>query len=151
MGFVSDNEIKMIKMRAILSKQFPSLLTYGCQPHHFNLLEQFISPAEIMEDFVDVNKYYRNHHSPHSKLIEKGGVQPQIPNDTRWNSQFSCIDTFVTNFHIYREVSSEIVSSKSATVQDKRINDLLNKNNAFKNAQTLNNQLTSIGLSLDKV
>ena len=32
---------------------------------------------------------------------------PQIPCDTRWNSQVKCLNTFVANFHKYNEIGFE--------------------------------------------
>ncbi|RXG72065.1 hypothetical protein Avbf_00958 [Armadillidium vulgare] len=55
-------------------------------------------------------------------LREKGGKKPQLPNDTRWNSQCACVDTFIQNFPLYIEIrnkhSAEILQSDSCSLGD---------------------------------
>ena len=34
-------------------------------------------------------------------------MMPQIPNDTRWNSQKECQKTFLKNYHKYVEIKLE--------------------------------------------
>lgn len=31
----------------------------------------------------------------------EGGKMPQLPNDTRWNSQVDCVESYVANYNIY--------------------------------------------------
>ncbi|KAJ8889822.1 hypothetical protein PR048_009326 [Dryococelus australis] len=40
-------------------------------------------------------------------LLEKDGVMPQSPNETRCNSHCDCVKSFVTNDHRYREIAIE--------------------------------------------
>jgi len=83
------------------------LYVYGCAAHYLNLVEKEVSPRTVLSKVVEVQKYFRNHHLPQAWLREKGGLSPQIPNDTRWNSQEACIDTFLKNYQKYFEISCE--------------------------------------------
>lgn len=40
-------------------------------------------------------------------LREKRGKVPQLPNDTRWNSQLDCITTYTDNWQIYMDICRE--------------------------------------------
>lgn len=103
----SDNEKKMVKMREILEETHENIITYGCSAHYMNLLVNEISNKKILGYVTEVNKFFRNHHQPHGWLKEKGGLMPQIPNATRWNSQLDCIDTFSRNYSKYVEIQQE--------------------------------------------
>jgi hypothetical protein len=53
-----------------------------------NLLGQDITPAQVINQLVEINKYFRNHHIPGSLLSEiPDSVKPQLPAETRWNSE----------------------------------------------------------------
>ena len=46
----------------------------------------------------NIATYCRNHHKPAAWLKEReGSVKPQLPGDTRWESQVQCVDTFLRN------------------------------------------------------
>lgn len=104
---VSDNENKMIRVRELLVEKYPDLVTYGCGSHYLNLVEIEVTPKTVISQIVEVHKYFRNHHQPHGWLKEHGGNMPQIPNTTRWNSQNKCVETFLSNFHLYLRISAE--------------------------------------------
>lgn len=103
----SDNENKMVKMRKNLEETHENLITYGCSAHYMNLLVNEISNKKILGYIIEVHKFFRNHHQPHGWLKEKGGLMPQIPNATRWNSQLDCLDTFSKNYAKYIEIQNE--------------------------------------------
>ncbi|GLV40864.1 hypothetical protein CBL_10039 [Carabus blaptoides fortunei] len=81
----------------------------------------------------------------HSWLKEKHGRMPQIPNDTRWNSQMACNDTYIENYHIYREIVKENDNEFNNDII-RKIDDM----NIYKNALDLNIQLDIVGNTLDK-
>lgn len=83
------------------------LIVYGCAAHYWNLIEKEVSPKTVLSRIVEVQKYFRNHHQPQAWLSAKGGLKPQLPNDTRWNSQDACIDAFLKNYQIYFEIWCE--------------------------------------------
>ena len=91
-------EKKMEVMKQNLKEADPDLTVYGCSAHWLYLLGQDITPSQVINQVVEVNKYFRNHHVPGALLSEmSGSVKPQFPNDKRWNSQLKCIETFIRN------------------------------------------------------
>lgn len=83
-GFISDNEPKMRKVRELLHEWRPSLITVGCGAHYLNLCEKKASPKIIKESVMSIQKFFKNHHGPHIKLTEElGGKKPQVANETR--------------------------------------------------------------------
>jgi hypothetical protein len=103
----TDNENKMAKLRQIIDEKYKGIVSYGCSAHYINLLADEITNKDILKHVAEVQKYFRNTHQPHGLLKEKGGLVPQLPNATRWNSQIACIDTYVKNYHTYVEISTE--------------------------------------------
>ena len=63
-GVVTDNEKKMVAMKQNLHDSNPELTVYGCSAHWLNLLGQDITPAQVINQVVEINKYFRNHHIP---------------------------------------------------------------------------------------
>ena len=45
-----------------------------------------IKTESVMKHVVQKQRAFKNVHSLHGKLKEKGGSQQAIPNQTRWNS-----------------------------------------------------------------
>ena len=82
--------------------KLPDLINYGCGAHWFNLLGQDLIPLAMINKVVEVPKYFRNHHKPSALLKQHvGALKPQLPGETRWNSQLSCVDTFLINRPFY--------------------------------------------------
>ncbi|RXG53525.1 hypothetical protein Avbf_11634, partial [Armadillidium vulgare] len=79
-------------------------------------------------------QHIMNHHQPHGWLKEKGGLIPQIPNDTRWNSQQACINTFIQNYYKYVEIANEDKLEKSIT-------NILSNPSLYRKAQHLQKQV----------
>ena len=69
-----------------------------------HLVEKEVSPRTVLPHVIEVQKFFRNHHQPQGWLREKDGLKPQIPNDTRWNSQEACMNTFLKNYQKYQEI-----------------------------------------------
>ena len=105
----TDNENKMKKMKDLVSNKYPDMLCYGCSAHYANLLEKDVSLPAVTKHVVEVNKYFRNVHVAHGLLKEKGGRMPQIPNDTRWNSEVDCLESFKDNHNIFMEIRAELM------------------------------------------
>ena len=88
----------MEAMRRNLKDDDPSLTVYGCPAHWLNLLRQDITTTQVINQVVEINKYFRNHHIPGALLAEiAGSVKPKLPADTRWNSQLACTETVIRN------------------------------------------------------
>ena len=112
-----------------------------------NLLGQEITPAAIIKHIVEVQKYFCNHHRPAAWLKQQPNtVKPQLPNDTRWNSQLTCIDTFLKNRSAYLKICEE-----NEEAIDARISQLVNNYNLYKQVKDLHAQLQSVGKCLDKL
>lgn len=140
----TDNENKMKRMREILLQNSPKLLTYGCSAHYMNLAEKELGSNVIIKHIVEVQKYFRNVHQARGWLEEKGGVVPQLPNETRWNSHYEAVQTFVSNYTKYVEIQNEQELTPS-------IVKILGNMKILREANNLLKQMTLISTSLDKL
>jgi len=146
-SIVTDNEKKMQKMKSLLQQDDDQLIVYGCSSHWLNLLGQQLTPSQTMKHVVEVQKYFRNHHQPSGWLKEVSDtVKPQIPGDTRWNSQLTCADTFIRNHAGY----SHVVNSHEEDL-DKDIVKLIRNYNFLKQVKDLSKQLKPVGDALDRL
>lgn len=97
-GVVTDNENKMKAVRKKLKELHKEVTAYGCSSHYLNLLGQELTNPDVIKHVTAVNKYFRNHHTPGALLENQtGSVKPQIPGATRWNSQLTCLETYIRN------------------------------------------------------
>lgn len=132
-------------MREIVVKSYPFLLAYGCSAHYMNLAEKELGGNVIIKHIVEVQKYFRNVHQARGWLDEKGGVVPQLPNETRWNSHFATVETFISNYSKYIEIQVEQNDlSPSITKIISNVMILREANNLLK-------QMTVVGTALDKL
>ena len=132
-GVVTYNEKKMEAMRTKLQQADPTLSVYGCSAHWLNLLGQDITPAQIMSQVVEINKYFHNHHVPGALLSEiSGSVKPQLPADTRWNSQLTCIQTFIRN-----RPYMLLIAAQNEDAIDIRIRNLIHNCGLFSEVKNL--------------
>ncbi|QQP32422.1 Uncharacterized protein FKW44_024730, partial [Caligus rogercresseyi] len=82
-GFVSDNEPKMVLIRSLLEEwRGKSFIAYGCSAHYLNLIQIDATPSVIKNHLIEVQKYFRNHQPVAARLKQMGGKIPQLPNDT---------------------------------------------------------------------
>ena len=116
-GVVTENEAKMVKMRALLLAKNPKMLCYGCKAHYLNLLENDIADQTILDKVMTVQKYFKNVHRAHGLLKEKNGKMAQLYNDTRWNSKISMLENFLDNDSLYLEIIEELHDDKHKDVQ----------------------------------
>ena len=94
-GVVTDNENKLVSMKQNLVETDPELTVYGCSAYWLNLLGQDVTPSQMIRQVIEVNKNFRNHHVPGALLAEiQESVMPQLPTETRWNSQLCPGHTF---------------------------------------------------------
>ena len=146
-GVVTDNEKKMVAMKQNLVETDPELTVYGCSAHWLNLLGQDVTPPQIINQVVEVNKYFRNHHVPGALLDEiPESVKPQLPAETRWNSQLTCIDTYIRN----RPYLLMICAKKEDAI-DLRIRNLIHNLGLFNEVKNLQKQLAPISSALDRL
>ncbi|XP_031328801.1 uncharacterized protein LOC116159856 [Photinus pyralis] len=143
-ALVTDNENKMKMLRRNIRETYSEILTYGCSSHYLNLLENVISPKTVLKHIIEIQTYWRNHHQPHGWLREKNGKMPQIPNDTRWNSQLDCVRTYNQNYFTYREIIKEHPQEIIEPIK-RKINDF----NIYQNSLDLEEQLKVVGTALD--
>ena len=146
-GVVTDNEKKMVAMKQNLQDSNPELTVYGCSAHWLNLLGQDITPTQVINQVVEINKYFRNHHVPGALLSEiPESVKPQLPAETRWNSQLTCIDTYIRN----RPYMLMIIA-KNEDVIDSRIRNLIHNVGLFNEVKHLQLQLQPVSIALDNL
>ena len=73
---------------------------------------------------------------------------PQIPNDTSWNSQSACLDTYNKNYQLYVEIldghaeTITIASNNRRSIENRAI---------YRNALHLKSQLDIFSIAFDKV
>lgn len=146
-SFVSDNEQKMLTMRQNLETEDIIPVTYGCASHYLNILGKNITTDSVMASVVKIQKFFRNHHIPGSLLKEYAdSVKPQIPGETRWNSQIACLKTFITNRPFYLQ----IVDNNEDEI-DNDIKCLVNNLHLYKEAKNMYNQLEPVAKALMKL
>ena len=144
---VTDSAKNMVNMRAALEKERPDIITYPCGAHNMNLLGQDITPKSVVKHVVEVNKYFRNHHKPSSLLHDMpGSVAPQLPGDTRWNSQRNSVASYIKN----RPNMISVVQNHPEEFDQHIINKIMDLN-LFRKAKDLLDQLKPVAIGLNKV
>ena len=108
-----------------------------------------MSNKSIMKHIVEVQKFFRNVHVAHGLLKEKGGKQPQLPNDTRWNSDIACLETFKANHALYVEVRTEFLE-KEISMPDNVARNIDNIG-LLREAGRLLDQVKKFGIALDQL
>lgn len=143
---VTDNAKNMEKMRQVLQQDDPGLIVYGCTAHWLNLLGQDITPSALMKHVVEVQKYFRNHHRPSAWLKEcEGSVKPQLPGDTRWKSQLTCLETFLTNRPHYMKIAQD----QEDSIEDHIIRKVTDFN-LYRQIRDLAEQLRPVANAIDR-
>lgn len=110
-----------------------------------NLVQQAATDKTITE-VVRIDRFFRSHYIPHATLKTRGGIEPQLPNDTQWNSRFAAIASFIKNRNIYYD----IVRDSTYTI-DTNVRESLESNNIYNDTLDINKQLEIIGPALDKM
>lgn len=146
-GFVSDNEKKMQVMKSNLKQTNPEMTVYGCSCHWLNLVGQEVTPVQVINQIVEINKNFRNHHIPGALLREmSGSVKPQLPCDTRWNSQLHGIETFLRN-----RPYMLLIAAQHEDVIELCIRNLIQNIGLANEAKHLNSQLSPVLHALDSL
>lgn len=146
---VTDNAKNMERMREELKEDNPDVIAYGCSSHVTNLLGQDITPSGIMKHVTEIQKFFRNHHLPAAWLKEaQGSHKPQIPGETRWNSQLECLDSYINNRSHYLQIIHE---HENECKWDENVVRKINDYALYKNAKDLTEQLRPVACALDKL
>ena len=146
-GVVTDNEKKMQVMKESLKETNLDLTVYGCSAHWLNLLGQDVTPPQVINQIVEINKYFRNHHVPGALLGEiSGSVKPHLPENTRWNSQVACTETYIRN-----RPYMLMVIAQNEDIIDSRIRTLILNVGLYNEAEHLRTQLQPVSNALDKL
>ena len=66
-----------------------------------------ISSFNILNQVVEIQKYFRNVHQPHGWLKEHDCLMSQIHNSICWNSYEESISTFIINYYKYLTIASQ--------------------------------------------
>ena len=73
-------------------------------------------------------------------------VKPQLPAETRWNSQLTCIDSFIRNRPYLL-----MICAKNEDVIDSRIRNLIHNVGLFNEVKNLQKQLSPDSSALDRL
>jgi hypothetical protein len=138
----SDNENKMVSMRNIIESNYPDVITYGDSAHYLNLVRQAVTPDSLMKHIIFINKFFRNHQNAHDWLKEKNGMMPQLNSDTRWDSQKTCLQTYISNHEKYNQIVNDHREEMNPIVVDIGI---------YKQSLDLKIQLEVLGQILKKI
>nr|XP_047136633.1 uncharacterized protein LOC124813516 [Hydra vulgaris] len=136
----------MKKMKEIVQQSYPNILMFGCAAHLMNLVEKDVTPQTVLKHIVEVQKYFRNVHQPHGWLKAKKGLMPQLPNESRWNSQAECVRTFTSNYHLYLEIQTEHTEHFNDSIKK-----ILDHVGIFREATQLVKQLDAVAATLNKL
>ena len=79
-----------------------------------------------------------------------GSLMPQIPNDTRWNSQVDCLNTFIHNFNTYNDIMETAIQENSGLFPT-NVTRILENRAIYREAVHLQKQLKLFTTALDKV
>ena len=144
-SFVTDNAKNKDKMRRELEEEDMNLIPYGCLSHVLNLLGQDLTPASIMKQIVEINKFFGNFHVPSAWLKgQLGSTRPQLPSETRWKGQLICLNSYLTNRTYYIKFIQDHPDEGDCTIVQK-IMDM----NMFQQVRDLANMLRPVTTALD--
>lgn len=101
---VTDNCSTMILMRKLISQKRPDLWTYGCNTHYLNLVGKEVVPDAMMKTVKNVQHFFRDKQYPRESLKKYHGLQPVLPVETRWNTQYDCLKNFTANHSKYLDI-----------------------------------------------
>ena len=86
-----------------------------------------------MKHIVDVKTYFRNHHKPCDWLIERlDSRKPQLPGETRWKSQLTILDRYITNRPSYMKIVQDHEEEIDQNIV-KKVQDI----NIFRNSKDI--------------
>lgn len=137
----------MVAMKQNLLETDPELTVYGCSALWLKLLGQDITPPQIINQMVEVNKVLQESSCTKCPTRWDSWVcQATIPAETRWNSQLTCIDTYIRN-RPYLLINC----AKNVDAIDSRIRNLIHNVGPFNEVKNLQKQLTPISSALDRL
>ncbi|RXG57911.1 hypothetical protein Avbf_15995 [Armadillidium vulgare] len=138
-NYISDLAIKQIG-------QFEDIQMQGCSLLSDNESKMKLTRQLLETHYKEVDARGTQFRPSSGWVREKGGKKPQLPNDTRWNSQCACVDTFIQNFQLYIEIrnkhSAEIANNIAAIIDNVAIH---------REAMNLQNQLNIVASALDRL
>lgn len=118
----------------------------GCAAHWMTLLTQYIISISISKCIVEVQQYFRNHHKPVVSFKELSNtMKPQMPPETRLNSQIECISTFIKNRPAF------LICETHESDFDIKIQTLVKDYNSFKQAKELFQQIHYVAKPLNNL
>ena len=146
---VTDNAANMVKMRRQLEENISSdLLTYGCSAHLLNLLAQDVQIPEVIEQVLQIIKYFRNiiKYFQAARYRASGGKALVLPHEVRWNTVSDCLESYITNWPILVKVCEEYRDEINLNIANKV------KNYSIKlNAEEFLVRLKPISVALDRI
>ena len=141
---VTDNAPAMAKMRDGLERDDHDVITYGCMAHWLNLLGADITDSALLKRVEDILRPFRKQHTPSALLREyQDSVRPQLSNDTRWNSQLDCMDSYIKN----RTFMIDIIQKHPQAI-DNKVQRAIMDNTLFRKVVDMTNMLRPISIAL---
>lgn len=118
---------------------------YGCSSHWLNHMGQEITPAHVISQVVEMNKYFRNHHVPGAFLSEiSGSVKSHLRRDTGRKPHLECIATYLRNIPYML-----MIVATNEDIIDSIIKNIIHNMGIFREGKHLHKQLEPIAKALD--
>lgn len=109
-ALVTDNCSTMAALQQLIAKNYPELITIGCNSHLFNLLGCNFTPADLKKDINFVQNFMKSHHFTVAALKKRKCSMPVLPGNTRWNSQIDSFLNYMKNYTDYLSIAREMKS-----------------------------------------
>ena len=140
-SLVTDNAANMRAMRKQLKDEFGcSIATYGCSSHIANLLAHDLDIPNVKSHVVQIIKYVRNTHLPAARYKEAGGKKLIMPVETRWNSVYESLESYLQNWPILASI-----------MLDEHVTSKIMNMNIKSNAKDLANRLKPVSIALSNL
>lgn len=101
---ITDNCATMLSTRRNIEELRPGIWTYGCNTHYLNLVGKEVVSIDMLKKVKEVQHFFRDKQYPRETLKISDGLQPVLPCETRWNTQFYCLQNFIKNHSKYLDI-----------------------------------------------
>ena len=103
-----------------------------------------ITDSALLKRVEDILRPFRKQHTPSALLREyQDSVRPQLSNDTRWNSQLDCMDSYIKN----RTFMIDIIQKHPQAI-DNKVQRAIMDNTLFRKVVDMTNMLRPISIAL---
>jgi len=106
-ALITDNCNTMLALHNLVRESRPDMFVFGCNTHLLNLIGKEITDGNLIEKVKKIQHFFKDHDYTREELRKLKGFQPVFPCDTRWNSQFACLQNYLKNHSIYFEIAKQ--------------------------------------------